>query len=338
MGGGRVTLNNKRSFGGNALHAASIAGGGGGGGEGERERAEAAHALLRCEGDFLTLLNVYQTWRGEGGSQQWCQRHYINYRGMRTVHNTYQALMRDATKILTPNTSTNNNNNTPYAPNTTQKTHKHSLESRISTTFTSGFFMNSATRCNDSVFKYLTLSDIERSYRGEGALDVRMVAIHPTSAFADVRCPEFVIFQEMVHSSKLYIRVVGRADSKLLQRLQRGWRWVSPYVLCGRELIQGAEGTEGGGTGVGEGTGQGLGQKGQGQGQGQSVGSKRSLSSQPEALKVARTSSASVPAAAAAGVGAGVVAGVVAGVGEGVGAAPSAAELARMRYLQRKGK
>ncbi len=99
--------------------------------------------------------------------------------------------------------------------------------------------MNSAVLCaHGNVFKYLSLLDLERQRNKQDAIDVRMVHIHPTSSLSveGTECPHtYVLYQALVHSSKLYMKQIARADSRLLRTLQREWEYVDPYVLCGRQ-------------------------------------------------------------------------------------------------------
>ena len=99
--------------------------------------------------------------------------------------------------------------------------------------------MNSAVLCaHGNVFKYMSLLDLERQRNKQDPLDVRIVHIHPTSSLSEegTECPHtYVLYQALVHSSKLFMKQIARADSKLLKSLQREWQYVDPYVLCGRQ-------------------------------------------------------------------------------------------------------
>lgn len=99
--------------------------------------------------------------------------------------------------------------------------------------------MNSAVLCaHGNVFKYMSLLDLERQRNKQEAIDVRMVHIHPTSSLCQdgAECPHnYLLYQALVHSSKLYMKQIAKADSKLLKTLQREWQYVDPFVLCGRQ-------------------------------------------------------------------------------------------------------
>lgn len=148
---------------------------------------------------------------------------------------------RDALKILSgPNAAAGmaeSRGDHHRQDTTTQLQLQRPLDKRISTVVTTGFYMNSSTRCvNESVYKSLSLLDIQRQRKHQSALDVRMVHIHPSSALAAMPGPEHLLYMQLAYTNKLYMQQVCRADSKLLKRLQSEWKYVDPYVLCGREL------------------------------------------------------------------------------------------------------
>lgn len=60
--------------------------GGGRGGGAQDEAAAIAHAGLRHPyGDFHSLLTVFESWTKAGRTAEWCYRHFINLRSMRTA-------------------------------------------------------------------------------------------------------------------------------------------------------------------------------------------------------------------------------------------------------------
>lgn len=150
----------------------------------------------------------------------------------------------------------NTSNNSKHSKSTKNGSNNlHLLDRRISTAITSAFFMNAAIQCsNQSVFKTVPLSSDDRNNKitttstaatttsttTTTVMDsVRMVHIHPTSAYATMTCPEHVLFQDLMHSSnsKLYMKQVVKADKKYLKQLQQNWKYVSPYTLCGRKAL-----------------------------------------------------------------------------------------------------
>jgi hypothetical protein len=146
---------------------------------------------------------------------------------MHAMHREH--LARDAQKVL---------NSTSNASRKDSRPEERALEKRMCTAITTGFYMNSAVLCaHGSVFKHLSLLDLERQRNRQEALDVRMVHIHPTSSLAieGAECPHTtLVYQALAHGNKLYMKQVCKADSKRLKQLQKDWVYVDPYVLCGR--------------------------------------------------------------------------------------------------------
>ena len=129
------------------------------------------------------------------------------------------------------------------------------MEQRVSSALTYGFFVNAAVQCaNESVYKCLLPPSISqqpsnsRSSATSGSSSssgsssaARMVHIHPSSALAYTKPPEYVVYQELLSSNRLYIKQVAKADRKLLLRLQAEWKLLPDVAqLSGRhrEAVQ----------------------------------------------------------------------------------------------------
>jgi hypothetical protein len=113
-----------------------------------------------------------------------------------------------------------------------------SLEKRMSHAITAGYFMNAATRCvNDSVYKCVPLIDqkTKKTQAGTTNVDVRLVHMHPQSTYAVLKPSEFVIFQELVNSTKLFIKNVAKVSGKVLEQHQHAWHFVDPRFLNGED-------------------------------------------------------------------------------------------------------
>jgi hypothetical protein len=126
-----------------------------------------------------------------------------------------------------------------------QQRQEMDLEDRISRAVTAGYFMHSAQRCINGVFKYCPLLGHEKVRRGGDADGVLMLHIHPTSTLVAAgeggevgECYfDHVVFQTFMRSTKLFIKQVSKADYRYLKTLQERWRYVNPLVLCGRTAI-----------------------------------------------------------------------------------------------------
>uniref|UniRef100_A0A914BWD0 RNA helicase n=1 Tax=Acrobeloides nanus TaxID=290746 RepID=A0A914BWD0_9BILA len=64
-------------------------------GGGKRHRAEVVKRKFSvAEGDHLTLLNVFQNFIQNGRSKNWCNQHFLNYRGLIRAENIREQLVR----------------------------------------------------------------------------------------------------------------------------------------------------------------------------------------------------------------------------------------------------
>lgn len=105
-------------------------------------------------------------------------------------------------------------------------------ERNISTALTAGYYMNTAARCaNESVYKLLPIST-------KGPKEVTLVYIHPNSTFIQHKGPEYVIYQSLIHSSKLYMNNIARIDYACFRRHQNLWEDVSVNRLSGRDIVE----------------------------------------------------------------------------------------------------
>ena len=124
-----------------------------------------------------------------------------------------------------------------HTDSTGKKAGRLGLEQRISNAITAGYFMNAAVRCaNESIYKSLPLGNKEG--------DVRMVYVHPNSVFVYTKPPEYVVYQDLVHSSKLFMSQIVKADWRCLQFHQIKWKFVHPQQLSGRKLVAEIEATD----------------------------------------------------------------------------------------------
>jgi len=199
----------------------------------EEERAEAAHSALRHPlGDHFTYLHIFQEWEESGFSFQWCETHYINHRSLSTVRKIRDHLASDIDKGSLKDVMRLFRGESNRKEETRDKKQSRlSLEQRISNAITAGYFMNAAVRCaNESIYKSLPLGGLEG--------DVRMVYVHPNSVFVYTKPPEYVVYQDLVHSAKLYMNHIVKTDWKCLQAHQQAWTFVPPQQLSGRKLLK----------------------------------------------------------------------------------------------------
>eukprot|EP00088_Acartia_fossae_P060368 TRINITY_DN7227_c0_g2_i2.p1 TRINITY_DN7227_c0_g2~~TRINITY_DN7227_c0_g2_i2.p1 ORF type:complete len:1114 (-),score=323.97 TRINITY_DN7227_c0_g2_i2:117-3050(-) len=137
----------------------------------------------QAEGDHLTLLAVYNSWKNNKFSSAWCYENFVQQRTLKRAQDVRKQLLgimdRHKLDVVSCGKST----------------------TRVQKAICSGFFRNAAKK------------DPQEGYRT--LVDAQMVAIHPASAIFH-RQPEWVVFHEVVQTTKEYMREVTTIDPKWL--------------------------------------------------------------------------------------------------------------------------
>ncbi|KAG8037836.1 hypothetical protein G9C98_006047 [Cotesia typhae] len=137
----------------------------------------------QAEGDHLTLLAVYNSWKNNKFSSPWCHENFIQLRTLKRAQDVRKQLLgiMDRHKLDVVSAG------------------KNSV--RVQKAVCSGFFRNAAKK------------DPQEGYRT--LVDSQVVYIHPSSALFN-RQPEWVIYHELVQTTKEYMREVTTIDPKWL--------------------------------------------------------------------------------------------------------------------------
>ncbi|XP_073986660.1 DEAH-box helicase 16 lethal (2) 37Cb [Rhodnius prolixus] len=147
-------------------------------------------------GDHLVLYNVYKQWADTEYSTQWCYENYIQYRSMRRARDVREQLLGLMERVEIDITS----NPTDTAA--------------IRKAITSGYFYHVARLSKGGHYKTVKHN--------------QTVMIHPNSAlFEDL--PRWVIYHELVFTTKEFMRQVTEIESKWLLE-------VAPHYYKQREL------------------------------------------------------------------------------------------------------
>jgi ATP-dependent RNA helicase DHX8/PRP22 len=142
--------------------------------------------FFQPEGDHLTLLAVYEAWKAAKFSNPWCYENFIQARSMRRAQDVRKQLLQimDRYKLNVVTAGKNFN--------------------KIRKAICSGFFSHAAKKDPQEGYKTLV----------EG----QPVYIHPSSALFQ-RNPDFVIYHELVLTTKEYMREVTSIEPKWLTEL-----------------------------------------------------------------------------------------------------------------------
>ncbi|KAM8774926.1 putative ATP-dependent RNA helicase DHX35 [Rhynchonycteris naso] len=139
------------------------------------------------EGDHLTMLNVYEAFIKHNKNSQWCQEHFLNYKGLVRAATVREQLKKLLVKFQVPKTSSEGD------------------PDPVLRCIVSGFFANAA-RCH-STGAYRTIRDDHELH------------IHPASVLYAEKPPRWVIYNEVVQTSKYFMRDVTAVESAWLLEL-----------------------------------------------------------------------------------------------------------------------
>ncbi|CAK9300122.1 unnamed protein product [Gordionus sp. m RMFG-2023] len=137
----------------------------------------------QSEGDHLTLLAVYNCWKNNKFSQAWCYENFVQCRSLKRAQDIRKQLLgimdRHKLDVISCGKSA----------------------SQVQKCILSGFFRNAAKKDPQEGFRTL--------------VDHQTVYIHPSSALFNNQ-PEWVVYHELVLTTKEYMREVCMIDPKWL--------------------------------------------------------------------------------------------------------------------------
>eukprot|EP00727_Mastigamoeba_balamuthi_P000424 m51a1_g10379 putative probable pre-mrna-splicing factor atp-dependent rna helicase-like (1156) ;mRNA; f:25269-30444 len=142
--------------------------------------------FFQTEGDHLTLLAVYQAWKNSKFSNPWCYENFIQARAMRRAQDVRKQLLTIMDRYRLEVASCGRNYNL------------------VRKAITSGFFSHAAKKEPQEGYK--TVAETQTVY------------IHPASALFH-KNPEWVIYHELVLTTKEYMREVLAVDPRWLIEL-----------------------------------------------------------------------------------------------------------------------
>jgi len=140
----------------------------------------------QAEGDHITLLTVYKAWEAAKFSNPWCFENFIQARSMKRAQDVRKQLVAIMDRYKLDIVSAGKNYN------------------KICRAITAGFFTNAAKK------------DPQEGYRT--LVDQNPVYIHPSSALFN-KSPEWVIYHELVLTTKEYMRNIMVIDPRWLIEL-----------------------------------------------------------------------------------------------------------------------
>ncbi|XP_061186085.1 ATP-dependent RNA helicase DHX8-like [Saccostrea echinata] len=158
------------------------------------------------EGDHLTLLAVYNSWKNNKFSSPWCYENFVQIRTLKRAQDVRKQMLgiMDRHKLDVVSCGKNT--------------------ARVQKAICSGFFRNAAKK------------DPQEGYRT--LVDSQVVYIHPSSALFN-RQPDWVIYHELVLTTKEYMREVTAIDPKwLVEFAPKFFRFSDPTKLSKQKKQQ----------------------------------------------------------------------------------------------------
>lgn len=151
----------------------------------KREEAFAAkQKFVSSEGDHSMLLNVFHAYKKCKGDKRWCFENYINTRNLVMATHIKKQLRELCPKAGITEVKSNRNDMT-----------------QLRKCVASAMFVNAAELQLDNTYKVLSTG--------------QTVHIHPSSCLFR-RKPAYVIYNELIHTSKCYIRDLCVVDPQWL--------------------------------------------------------------------------------------------------------------------------
>ena len=152
----------------------------------------------------MTLLNVYEMWKSNKCSYPWCHDNFIQARALKKAEDIKKQLIAIMERYKLPVKNCNKDHD------------------RVRKSITAGFFAHVARK--DPKEGYKTLVDNQTIY------------IHPSSALFN-KAPEWVVYHELVLTSKEYMREVTAIEAKwLVEVAGRFFKQCNPNMLSKRKL------------------------------------------------------------------------------------------------------
>lgn len=149
-----------------------------------RDEVQAARKkFTSSEGDHMTLLNIYRAFKKVSGNKDWCRENFVNSRNMSLVKEVQSQLKEICLKLNLKLESCGANTE------------------NVRRCLAHGMFVNAAELQPDGTYL---------------ALDTHQpVAIHPSSVLFQAK-PAYVVFNELLHTSRCYMRDICLVDADWL--------------------------------------------------------------------------------------------------------------------------
>jgi len=173
-------------------------------GQADQKRAK----FFQAEGDQLTLLTVYESWKATRFSNPWCFDNFVQARSMKRAQDVRKQLLTIMDRYRLDMVSAGKNYN------------------KVRRAICSGFFTHAAKKDPQEPGGYRTMDENTPVY------------IHPSSSLFN-RAPEWLIYHELVLTTKEYMREVMAIEPKWLSELApRFYKASDPNKMSRRKRME----------------------------------------------------------------------------------------------------
>jgi len=177
--------------------------------EAQKAADEAKAKFSHSDGDHLTLLNVYHSFKQHNGDPNWCYENFINARSLKAADSVREQLARIMKRFNLDLCSTDYTSKEYYI--------------NIRKALVSGFFMQ--------------VAHLQRSGHYLTAKDNQPVTLHPSTCL-DLR-PEWCVYNEFVLTTKNYIRTVTDIKPEWLLEIAPHYYDLQNFPLCeGKRVLE----------------------------------------------------------------------------------------------------
>ena len=163
-----------------------------------KQEARQAHSRFFSPfGDHQTLLAVYQSWRATPQKKRkaWCKDNYINARALTKAHDIFQQILGHCLR--------GRDGQTPHSVSAAEFTSEPDPV-QIRRALVSGLFPHAARRQHNGSYRVIATG-----------LEVKL---HPSSVLHG-RAPECVVFNEVIKTTRQYVRGITKIESAWLPEL-----------------------------------------------------------------------------------------------------------------------
>ncbi|KAG2823858.1 putative pre-mRNA-splicing factor ATP-dependent RNA helicase [Phytophthora cactorum] len=186
--------------------------------------------LLHEDGDQLTYKLLLQAFESKSRQVQghrrdlehWCEDRHLRFRAL-TMAGSIVKQLRDIIETLS-------RRDLDAVKEEKDSKRDAWLDDRLRQALCAGFFMNAARRC--------TMETVYRLMYDDGKKAAQLVQFHPLSAMSYCAPPEFCVYQELVVTSKPFMRGALAVERHWLDHYSKDKLNISVaqlYALCGRK-------------------------------------------------------------------------------------------------------